>query len=285
LDVPVLSQARQPVEVLWFVGDYAAYHPAACAATRAFARILQALGVRFGILGHEEVSDGDSQRMAGEIGLFEMLAEKNGRAFRKYAFQEIVTTDPHAYNALRHEYPKLGFAYPVRHYTQFLAERLDALRPMLTRPVQATTTFHDPCYLGRVNKVYEEPRALLEAIPGLQLVEMTHSRSMSLCCGGGGGGMWLDGYQWDVAHARTTGWRVQELVAARPLQDFLSVIGQNGSGKKRKALEPGPPSRRVLAVACPYEKPRFGDAIKVVGRPRDLQVLDLAELLTEAMGI
>ncbi len=101
------------------------------------AKIFDALGVDFGILGPEEQTDGDSQRLAGERGLFEMLAEKNGQAFGKYQFNEIVTTDPHAYNALKNEYPALGIYYPVQHYTQFLAERLDDLKPYLKREIKA----------------------------------------------------------------------------------------------------------------------------------------------------
>ena len=255
--VPVMGTARRPVEVLWFVGDYGSYHPRVQAASRALARLFRALGVDFGILGPEENSDGDSQRLAGERGLFEMLAEKNGRALAKYEFGQIVTADPHAYNAFKNEYPALGVTYPVRHHTQFLAERLDQLRPLLTRPLNAKVTYHDPCYLGRANDVYDEPRALLAAIPGVEVVEMAHHRSTSLCCGGGGGGMWLDGFQWEKARTRTSEWRLREAAA----------VGAD-----------------VLAVACPYEAPRFEDAAKMVPEAGGLMVRDVAELLADALG-
>ncbi len=186
-----------------------------------------------------------------------VLAEKNGRAFAKYRFGEIVTTDPHAYNAFKNEYPPLGIAYPIKHYTQYLAERLDDLKPYLKRELKARVTFHDPCYLGRVNGVYDEPRALLKAIPGVQLVEMSHNRATSLCCGGGGGGMWLDGFQWEKAHVRLTDWRVHEALAVHA---------------------------DILAVACPYETPRFEDAVKTVPGAGKLVVKDIAELLAESMG-
>ena len=114
-EVKVLGKVRKEVDVLWFVGDYSSYHPRVQQVTKALARILNALGVDFGILGPEESSDGDSQRLAGERGLFEMLAEKNGLAFGKYEFNEIITTDPHAYNAIKNEYPGLDISYPVRH--------------------------------------------------------------------------------------------------------------------------------------------------------------------------
>jgi len=256
-EVSVLSKTRQPVDVLWFVGDYASFHSRMQSATKALAKILNALGVKFGILGTEEFSDGDSQRLAGERGLFEMVAQKNGQLFKKYKFNEIITTDPHAFNAIKNEYPALGIKYPVRHYTQFLAERLDQLKPLLNGEAKTRVTFHDPCYLGRANRIYEEPRQLLQAIPGVELVEMSHNRSTSLCCGGGGGGMWMDGFQWEKAHARTTEWRVKEAIAV---------------------------SANTLAVACPYEPPRFEDAAKSIKEAAELAVKDVAELLADAIG-
>ena len=255
-EVNILAKTRQPVDVLWFVGDYASFHSRMQSATKAFAKILNALGVKFGILGPEEFSDGDSQRLAGERGLFEMVAQKNGQLFKKYKFNEIITTDPHAFNAIKNEYPVLGIKYPVRHYTQFLVERLDQLKPMLKNEIKAKIAYHDPCYLGRVNGVFDEPRALLAAIPGVELVEMSHQHMNSLCCGGGGGGMWLDGVQWEKAHTRLSEWRIREAVAA---------------------------SAEILAVACPYEPPRFEDAAKTIQAAGQLKVREIAELLAESM--
>lgn len=257
-EVNILGKTKQPVDVLWFVGDYASYHPRMVSATKAFAKILNALGIKFGILGPEENSDGDSQRLAGERGIFEMLAKKNGQAFKKYQFSEIITTDPHAYNALKNEYPALGISYPVKHFTEFLFERLEQIKPLLKKEVNTKIAYHDPCYLGRVNGVYDAPRELLKAVPGVELVEMAHQRSNSLCCGGGGGGMWLDGFQWEKAHVRLSEWRVKE------------------------ALESG---ADVLAVACPYEPPRFEDATKTVPNASLLKVREIAELLAESMGL
>jgi Fe-S oxidoreductase len=256
--VTIFSQANKPVDVLWFVGDYASFHPRVQLVSQALAKILNLLGVNFAILGAEENSDGDSQRLAGERGLFEMLAEKNGRVFQKYDFKEIVTADPHAFNALKNEYPALGISYPVKHYTQFLFERLDQIRPLFKQEVGARVTYHDPCYLGRANGIYEEPRQLIMAIPGVELVEMSHHASDSLCCGGGGGGMWLEGFQWEQAHVRLSEWRVREAVAA---------------------------GADILAVACSYETPRFEDAAKMVQKASRLVVKDIAELLSEALGI
>ncbi|MCP4139733.1 MAG: (Fe-S)-binding protein [Chloroflexi bacterium] len=256
-EVPIMRKAKRPVDVLWFVGDYASYHPRVQETTKAFAKLLHKLGIDFGILGPEENSDGDSQRLAGERGLFEMLAEKNGKAFGKYEFGEIITTDPHAYNAIKNEYPQLGIEYPVRHYTEFLAERIEEIKPLLKGKGDVKITYHDPCYLGRANGIYDAPRTLLEAIPGVELVEMSHNKTTSLCCGGGGGGMWLDGFQWEKGEVRLSDWRVKEAVTSEA---------------------------EVMAVACPYEPPRFEDSTKTVSGADTLVISDILELLIEAIG-
>jgi Fe-S oxidoreductase len=255
--IPIMGRERRPVEVLWFVGDYPSYHPRVQSVTKSLAKVLRALGIDFGILGPEENSDGDTQRLAGERGLFEMLAEKNGRVLGRYQFEKIITSDPHAYNALKNEYPALGFSYPVQHYTQFLVEHLEQLRPLLKKEIAAIVTYHDPCYLGRVNGIFDEPRMLLEAIPGIKLVEMAHNHTSSLCCGGGGGGMWLDGFTWEKAHTRLSEWRVHE------------------------AFDSG---ANILAVTCPYEPPRFEDAVKSMQHAEPLVVKDIIELIAESLG-
>jgi len=283
-EVTIMAKADRPVDVLWFVGDYPSYHPRVQKISKAFCKVLAALGVDFGILGPEEASDGDSQRMAGENGLFEMLAIKNGKAFSKYHFNEIITTDPHAYNALKHKYPEFGISYPVRHYTEFLVDRMEDLKPLLKKQIDATVTFHDPCYLGRVNGIYEEPRMLLQAIPGVELVEMSHNRENSLCCGGGGGGMWLDGFQWEKTQTRLSEWRVCEAVEASGAE--VDVRRPPIKEKRRRGLqaeEEKLPTKRILAGACPYEAPRFEDAVKMVEKANHLEVKDIAELLAEAM--
>ena len=257
--VPIMAEIKKPVDVLWYVGDYASYHPRLQPVSRAMANIFQVLGVSFGILGPEENSDGDAQCLAGERGLFEILATKNGKAFNKYQFKEIVTIDPHAYNVIKNEYPSMGFSFPIKHYTQFLTERLDQLKPLLQHELNYRVTYHDPCCIGRANEnnIYEEPRQLLTAIPGLSLIEMTHNRTNAICCGGGGGGNWLDGFVWEKARVRLSEWGVREAVEA---------------------------DANILAVACPYEPPRYEDAIKNTKQTGKLAVKDIAELLSEAMG-
>jgi len=256
--VPILAESSGNVEVLWFVGDYASYHPRVHLVSRAMAKIFEVLKVSFGVLGPEENSDGDVQCLAGERGLFELLAHKNSKAFSKYTFKTIVTTDPHAYNTIKNEYPTLGFTFPIQHYTQFLAERLDQIKPLLRYEQKYRVAYHDPCYLGRVNdnNIYEEPRQLIRSIPGVEFLEMPHNRSNTICCGGGGGGNWLDGFIWQRTQTRLSEWRIKEALAT---------------------------GAQVLAVACPYETPRFEDAVKGTGNEKKLVVKDIAELLADAM--
>ena len=259
--IRVLPKEKEPapVEVLWFVGDYYAYHERGVDAAQAMARVFHRLGVDFGILGADERTDGDSQRLAGEPGLFEELAEHNIAQFEKYEFDQIVTSGPHAYNAIRNEYPRQGGhgPFPVAHYTQYLASRIDGLAPLLVKDFPRKVTFHDPCYLGRHNGEYDAPRRLLEAVPGIDFMEMYRCKAQGYCCGGGGGGMWLDGY------------------AALHQAERLS------ENRVKEAVEVG---AEVLAVCCPYEVSRFEDAVKSTDNDGRLEVLDIIEILDRCMA-
>ncbi len=252
--VRVLPSEPGPVDVLFYVEDYWSYHPRGQDAARAFARILASLGVDYGILGAEEKTIGDSQRLAGERGLFEALMEDVVATLVHYEFKRIVTPDPHGFNALVKEYPKRGHTYEVLHYTQLLAPLVDRIE--WRKELDLTVTFHDPCYLGRHNGEYDAPRRLLEAIPGVRLVEMGRCRENGYCCGGGGGGMWLDGFTANHTSERLSERRVREAV-------------ESGAD--------------VLAVCCPYEVSRFEDGAKSTGND-GLKVRDIVELIDEAMG-
>lgn len=253
-EVQVLAKDPAPVDVLFYVEDYWSYHPRGQEAARAFARILNHLGLDWAILGPEEKTIGDSQRLAGEKGLFEALVEDVSAVLDQYQFNRIVTPDPHAYNALLNEYPKHGHTYDVLHYTQLLADHVDNIT--WVNELDHTVTFHDPCYLGRHNGEYDAPRQLLKAIPGIRLVEMARCRENGYCCGGGGGGMWLDGL---------TDGHTSERLSER---------------RVREAVECG---ADLLAVSCPYEVSRFEDAAKSTGNDH-LQVMDIVELIDQAMG-
>ena len=254
--VPVpLIKDKRTAEWLWFVECYPSYHPRGIDASIALARVLSLLGIDYGILGADERCSCDSQRLAGETGLFEEMAEHNLEQFDKYGVQKVMVTDPHALNAFRKEYPNLGGTFETVHYTTLLAPRMAEL-PM-TKELGVRVTFHDPCYLGRHNGEYEAPRNMLKAIPGVDLIEMGRCREQSYCCGGGGGGMWLDGFMSDHVNMRLSEQRVIE------------------------AVETG---AQVLAVCCPLEVSRFEDAVKSTGNAGKLLVKDIIELVVESIG-
>ncbi|MGO9335092.1 MAG: (Fe-S)-binding protein [Acidimicrobiales bacterium] len=251
--VRVLAKDPAPVDVLFYVEDYWSFHPRGQDAARAFARVAAALGIDWAILGPEEKTLGDSQRLAGEKGLFDALVEDVTATLARYQFTRIVTPDPHAFNALVKEYRPRGHSFEALHYTQLLAPLVGQIR--WARELNLRVTFHDPCYLGRQNGEYDAPRKLIEAIPGVQLVEMGRCRQNAYCCGGGGGGMWLDGFTGDHTSERLSERRVRE-------------AAQTGA--------------EVLVVCCPYEVSRFTDAAKSTGH-EDLRVCDIVELIDEAM--
>ena len=253
-NVPLMKDKKE-ADVLWFVECYPSYHARGKQASGALSKVLNHLAVDFGVLGTEEKCTCDSQRLAGEKGLFEEFAEENIKTLSKYKFKQLLVTDPHALNALRKEYPKYGGEYDVVHYTTYLAPLMDKIQ--FKNKLNYKVTFHDPCYLGRHNGEYQAPRTILDGIPGVELVEMGRCKEQSYCCGGGGGGMWLDGFMADHVNERLSENRVKEAVAT---------------------------GADVLVVCCPYEVSRFEDAVKSTGNEGKLLVKDIAELMEEALG-
>jgi len=254
--IRIFSEDRRPADVLWFVECYTSYYPRGQDTCRATAKVFDRLGIDFAILGNEEKCAGECGRLTWEPGLFETLMDYNMAVFQKYEFNRIVTSCPHAHNAFKNRYPALGFNWGLEHTTPFLGKHLAQLKPLLTRKLNYTVTYHDSCCLGRQNEFYEAPRRLLQAIPGVKLVEMVHNRVNSICCGGGGGGMWLDTYFKAKGYERLS---------------------------ERRAKEAAATGADVLAVSCPYEVSRFEDALKVLGYDKRLVVRDVTELLAEAM--
>ena len=238
-------------EMLYFVGCAPSYDPRVQEVARALARILSQSGVDFGILGNEESCCGSEIRRMGEEGLFEMLREDNLNLFHKYGVSQIVTTSPHCFNVLEKEYQASGLE--VRHYTQLLVELLKKGRLTFSRENRKRVTYQDPCFLGKQNEIFEEPRFILHAIPGITLVDFERSRETSLCCEGGGGRMWVE--------ASDSGER-------------LAVV------RVKEALEMGV---EVLATACPFCLLNLEDAVKTLGLEEKLQVEDIAELVSEAL--
>jgi Fe-S oxidoreductase len=255
---PVKDIRREPAHTLWFVGDYASYSPTLTAVTQATARVFQKAGVDFGLLYEAERNTGNDVRRTGEEGLFELLATKNKMALAGCEFQEIVTTDPHTYNALKNEYRSDGDsdgmpAVPILHYTELLDRAITSGQLPIGRQLGYTVTYHDPCYLGRYNGVYDAPRRVLEAI-GCRVVEMPRNRDRSLCCGAGGGRIWMD----------------ESAIKERPSENRI-----------REAAELSDVG--YFVVACPKDLTMYRDAVKTAGQEDRLVVKDLIELVEEAL--
>jgi len=239
------------VEYLYFVGCSPSYDPQAQKVARALVRILQHAGVDFGILGKEENCCASEVRRLGEFGLFEMMAEDNQETYKRLGVSKMFTTSPHCFNTFKNDYPKNGVE--VQHYTQVLAHLVENDKLEFTSKFEKTVTYHDPCYLGKQNGIFDEPRAVLKSIPGIKLVEMDRSREKSLCCEGGGGRMWLEGTNPGVRLAQT---RIKE------------------------AIETG---AEILATACPFCLLTLDEAVKLLNAEDKLQVMDIAELVDQAL--
>lgn len=189
----------------------------------------------------------------GEKGLFEELAQHNIELFKKFNAQKIVTLSPHCYNTFKNDKPYADAKLNVQHYTQFLAEAIEQGKIKLSKPVKKRVAYHDPCFLGKRNDVFDEPRRILQAIKGLELVEMKRTRQSSFCCGGGAGRVWTEEA---VTEKRPSVNRIQE------------ALGLNVD---------------TLAVACPYCVTTFEDAVKVLDVEDKIKVRDVLDLLKEAM--
>lgn len=242
----------EPVDYLWFVGDYASFDPRCQEVSRRVAGVLSRLNLSVGFLGDRERNAGNDARRAGEEGLFEMLRDQNVEALKACKFRDVVTTDPHTYHALKNEYPSLNGGR-VLHYTEVLDELVRSGRLAFSRKRGGRVTYHDPCYLGRYNGVYDAPRNVLRAL-GADVVEMPRNRSNSFCCGAGGGRIWMEESRGGERPAEI---RVREAAS-------LDGVG-------------------VLVVACPKDYVMFTDAAKTLGLEGSLQVRDLIELVEEAL--
>jgi Fe-S oxidoreductase len=252
---PKIKDARkEAVDYLWFVGDYASYSATLTDITHKTAETFRQAGLDFGIMYEGEQNAGNDARRVGEEGLFEMLVEKNVAELSKCTYQAIVTTDPHSYNILKHEYPpEINGSRPVLHYTELLDQLITSGQLKLSKKLGYKVTYHDPCYLGRYNGIYDAPRRLIEAT-GCELVEMPRHHSKAFCCGAGGGRIWME--EGEVTE-RPSESRIREAVKLDGVQ--------------------------VFAVACPKDVTMYQDAVKTTGHEERLVVKDLIELVYEAL--
>lgn len=242
-------------EVLFWVGCAGSFDQRAQKITRAFAEILDKTGIRFAILGKEEACTGDPARRAGNEFLFQMMAYNNIQVLNNYGVKKIVTACPHCFNTIRNEYPELGGQYEVIHHTTFLQQLIDEGRIKIKEGGSfkgKKITYHDSCYLGRANNIYEAPRAVLETLDA-ELVEMKRCRSKGLCCGAGGAQMFKEE---EKGTTRVNFERGHEAVAT---------------------------GASVIAANCPFCMTMLTDGVKEAGKEEEVKVLDIAEIIATSM--
>lgn len=246
----LFSNGQTP-EVLFWVGCSGSFDQRAQRITRAFATILNKVGINYAVLGKEEMCTGDPARRAGNEFLFQMMAYQNIQTLNQYGIKKVVTICPHCFNIFKNEYPELGGTYEVMHHTSFLQQLIDEGRVRLKdSPVfkGRRITYHDSCYLGRANGVYEAPRKVLEALDA-ELVEMKRCRKNGFCCGAGGAQMFKE----------------EEAGAKR-----INIERAN------EALETG---AQIVASACPFCNTMLTDGVKAAEKEGDVTVMDVAELV------
>jgi len=253
-ELGVKTLAEDPnVEYLFYVGCAGSLDDRGKKVSVAFAKILQAAGVSFGILGREESCCGDSAMRAGNEYLYQTLAQANIEAINGYGIKKIICTCPHGYNAFKKDYPHFGGNFEVYHHSEIIAKLLADGKIKLSNPIDATYTYHDSCFLGRYNDVYAQPRSILNAVPGLKVVEMDRSFNKSFCCGAGGARMWME----------EEGTRINVMRAEQAI-----ATGANG-----------------VAVGCPFCLTMLFDGLKDKEVEDKIASLDIAEIVAKAMGI
>ncbi|WP_191559940.1 (Fe-S)-binding protein [Metabacillus idriensis] len=250
--VKEMSKAGEEFEYLFWVGSMGSYDNRSQKIALSFAKLMNEAGVKFAILGNKEKNSGDTPRRLGNEFLFQELATKNIDEFQKNEIKKIVTIDPHAYNIFKNEYPDFGLEAEVFHHTELLAKLVEDGRLVPKFEVNETITFHDSCYLGRYNEVYEPPREILKSIPGVKLVEMTRNRDTGMCCGAGGGLMWME-------------------------EDAGSRVNV---ARTNQALEVNP---TVISSGCPYCLTMLSDGTKAKEVEETVSTYDVAELLEKAV--
>ena len=240
------------MEILYFPGCYLSYDPRLKKVAKATASILNHAGIDYGILGTKENCCGESIRKTGNEDLFKRLARENIKTFIENGVKKILVSSPHCYHTFKNEYSEFMVNFEVVHISEFILKLIDAGRLELTKEYNRQVTYHDPCYLGRHNSIYDEPRQALNNIPGLKLVEMPESRKKSLCCGGGGGRIWME----TVKGERFSDLRIEQAV---------------GVGAE------------VLVTACPYCITHFEDSRLILEDSESLEVKDITEVIQEAI--
>jgi Fe-S oxidoreductase len=247
-----VKEFSEGTEVLYFPCCYPSYEPRLKKVAQATASILNQTGVDFGILGSKEMCCGESVRTAGNEALFKRVARENIKTFVENGVKKILLSSPHCYHTFKNEYPEFMVNFEVIHISQYLFQLMNEGRLMPTKEFEKRVAYHDPCYLGRHNGIYDEPREVLKSIPGLELRELAESRENSLCCGMGGGRIWME----------------------TPKSERFSDI------RLEQAIEAG---AEVLATACPYCITQFEDSRLTMEDSEAIQIMDITEILQEVI--
>ncbi|MFG0215073.1 heterodisulfide reductase-related iron-sulfur binding cluster [Brevibacillus porteri] len=250
-EVPTVKQVEE-FEYLFWVGSMGSFDLRSQKISQAFVKLMHEAGVKFAILGNEEKNSGDTARRIGNEFLFQQLAQENIALFEAYEVKKIVTCDPHAFNTFKNEYPEFGLNAEVYHHSELLAEWMKEGKLKPTKEVKERITYHDSCYLGRYNEIYDKPRVILEAIPGVEVVEMKRSGCDSMCCGAGGGLMWMEEHE----GSRVNVTRTEQALEVKPTE---------------------------IASACPYCLTMMNDGIKTKEQEDHVKTRDVAEILVDAI--
>ncbi|RAK64557.1 (Fe-S)-binding protein [Hymenobacter edaphi] len=280
-----LAARGESPEVLFWVGCAGAFDDRYKRVTRAFVRILEHVGVKYAVLGMEETCTGDPAKRAGNEFLFQMQAMQNITTFDGYGIKKIVTACPHCFNTIKNEYPALGGNYEVIHHSTFLQQLINEGRVKVQGGESykgRRITFHDSCYLGRANDIYEAPREVLAALDA-DLVEMKRSKANGLCCGAGGAQMWKEPEpgKKDINVERTE----EALATLDGNAAALDALYGVESGNAGATPSPNKADNGIIAVGCPFCMTMMSDGVKNKERESSVQVFDLAELVASAEGL
>jgi Fe-S oxidoreductase len=280
LKLPKWSDGGGPYEYLFFVGCAGSYDDRMKKVSRSVAKVLTEAGIKFCTLGKEEACTGDSARRAGNEYLFQTMAKTNVEQWNGLGVKAVITQCPHCFNTIKNEYPEFGGNYRVISHTELINELLKDKRIRLSKVMNEKLTYHDPCYLGRHNGVYDAPREVLAAIPGLEVVEMQRSKRESFCCGAGGARMWME----EHLGTRINHNRANEVALTLAHAKDASVPFPSATDMKKPGQvgEYTGQAEGTVAVACPFCHTMVRDGLADTGR-ENVKVRDVAELVADAM--
>ncbi len=251
LDIKTVAGGSN-IDILYWVGCTSALEDRSVKVAQALVKVMKQAGINFGILGAEETCCGDPARRLGNEYLFQLQAQSNIELFKNYGIKKIVTGCPHCYNTLKHEYPQFGGEFEVMHHTELIARQLQNGKLRISKSTRGRVAYHDACYLGRYNDIFEPPRLVLNSIPDITLVELARNQERGFCCGAGGGHSWLE--------EQRKGQRINEMRTGQVIDAKADIV----------------------TTACPYCLQMFEDGIKAKAAEESLKVMDIAELVAQS---